>query len=35
LKGGYALELRFKAAQSTVDIDFDVAASGGSNIGGW
>jgi hypothetical protein len=34
LKGGYALELRFKAARSTVDIDLTVqrvAASAGSN----
>jgi hypothetical protein len=26
LKGGYALELRFKAARSTVDIDLTLAA---------
>ena len=34
LKGGYALELRFKAARSTVDIDFTVqrvAASAGGD----
>jgi Nucleotidyl transferase AbiEii toxin, Type IV TA system len=34
LKGGYALELRFKAARSTVDIDLTVlrvAASAGSD----
>ncbi len=33
LKGGYALELRFKAARSTVDIDLTLQQVGDGNIG--
>jgi hypothetical protein len=32
LKGGYALELRFKAARSTVDIDLTLQGVGGRNV---
>src|SRR5580700_4513371 len=34
LKGGYALELRFKAARSTVDIDLTLAAVEATVAGG-
>ena len=35
LKGGYALELRFKAARSTVDIDLTVQRLPASASSAW